>query len=230
MAVREERSDATSRGNPLLSFAREHIALLAPFIGALMFALRCLAVSRGDPYVASMLAVQTSIGDAVRALLLAVIPLLMLFVFWAAVIDGLGRVINGRWREPKALGLLVISPVPPLGFWYFRSWYFTGPFSPGRAAASLLLLGWLVSLPFVFVLGLAAERGYLQEQWREVRLLKASIRLWNVLLPVTAVLALGATLASKNFWLPPERLSFQNEAPFTGYVLKASDDHLIILN
>jgi len=54
--------------------------------------------------------------------------------------------------------------------------------------------------------------------------------LWNVLLPVTAVLALGATLASKNFWLPPERLSFQNEAPFTGYVLKASDDHLIILN
>jgi hypothetical protein len=69
MAVREERSDATSRGNPLLSFAREHIALLAPFIGALMFALRCLAVSRGDPYVASMLAVQTSIGDAVRALL-----------------------------------------------------------------------------------------------------------------------------------------------------------------
>ena len=37
-------------------------------------------------------------------------------------------------------------------------------------------------------------------------------------------------LTNKTFWLPRERLSFKNEAPFTGYVLKVSEDRLMILN
>jgi hypothetical protein len=41
---------------------------------------------------------------------------------------------------------------------------------------------------------------------------------------------LGWTLLGKDFWLPRERLVFKNERPFTGYVLKVSEDQLIILN
>lgn len=39
-----------------------------------------------------------------------------------------------------------------------------------------------------------------------------------------------SALGERAFWLPRERLVFQNEAPLTGYVLEASEDHLIILN
>jgi hypothetical protein len=41
---------------------------------------------------------------------------------------------------------------------------------------------------------------------------------------------LGPSLGGKTFWLPRERLVFQNEAPFTGYVVKVSEDQLMILN
>jgi len=52
----------------------------------------------------------------------------------------------------------------------------------------------------------------------------------GVLLAAAVVLALGASFGTRTFWLPRERLSFNGEAPFTGYVLKASDDQLTILH
>ena len=48
MAVRDEDSNIAQFGDRLLSFAGQHASLIAPLIGAVIFAVRCSVVSRGD--------------------------------------------------------------------------------------------------------------------------------------------------------------------------------------
>jgi hypothetical protein len=57
----------------------------------------------------------------------------------------------------------------------------------------------------------------------------ASAALLAFLAPII-LLFLAPTLGDRTFWRPRERIVFQNEAPFTGYVLKVSEDRLVILN
>jgi hypothetical protein len=91
--------------NALLTLAREPLALLVPIAGALIFAFRCFVVSAGDPYVARILATQTSIGDAIRVLFFTIIPV-VLFIVWLAAGRAAWRGISTRseddfktWRD-----------------------------------------------------------------------------------------------------------------------------------
>jgi hypothetical protein len=62
------------RQYPLLSTALEHGPLVAGIVAALIFAVRCVIVTGGDPYTASLLLAQTSYGDAIIAFLFSVAP------------------------------------------------------------------------------------------------------------------------------------------------------------
>jgi len=44
------------------------------------------------------------------------------------------------------------------------------------------------------------------------------------------VIVTAQAFAGRTFWLPREHLSFHGEDPFTGYVLRESEDRLVILN
>jgi len=80
MAVRYEEPHPGPRRNPILSFVREHFTVVGSGIAALIFAIRLLfgvwPLLRGDIYIyaASILLAQTSLGDAIRALLFFVLP------------------------------------------------------------------------------------------------------------------------------------------------------------
>jgi hypothetical protein len=114
----------TPSDKSLVTLASEHLALLASITGALIFAFRCIIVSEGDPYVASILATQTSIGDAIRALLFTVVPILLFGLSFVAAFAAFKGItvskgfITRIWREPKALGLLVLSPAAMFGCWF----------------------------------------------------------------------------------------------------------------
>jgi hypothetical protein len=43
------------RSKALLDFASQHLVLLATIVSGLIFAIRCVAVTEGDPYTASIL-------------------------------------------------------------------------------------------------------------------------------------------------------------------------------
>jgi hypothetical protein len=109
MAVRDEASDATAQDKPsdnlLLSLARDHFALLVSIIGTLIFAFRCVVVSAGDPYVAFILATETSVGDAIRALLFPMIALLLLISAFAVSFAATTQIIAGRPRGLKTAGM-----------------------------------------------------------------------------------------------------------------------------
>jgi hypothetical protein len=82
MAIMDESSSTrTYFVRSLRRFGIDNIALLLPFIGALVFFLRCIVVSKGNRYMAFLLMTQTSIGDALRALLISGI-ILMLIAVW----------------------------------------------------------------------------------------------------------------------------------------------------
>jgi hypothetical protein len=114
MAVRDEASGATAQDKPLdntlLRLARENLALLVPIIGALIFAVRCFSVSEGDGYVASILVAETSIGDAIRALVLVVVSLLLIILCIAAAFVASKRVtalqLRGSTESPELTPVL----------------------------------------------------------------------------------------------------------------------------
>jgi hypothetical protein len=222
MAIRDDSKTPTTsgRGLSLVTFASgEHLALLASLVGALIFAFRCVIVSEGDPYVASIVATQTSIGDAIRALLFPVVPVLLLGLWLAAAYAAAKRIILRRWREPQTLGLLVVSPLAFLG-----SVYLAG-FSPAlgtRSGSIQFTFGLIAIAPLAFFV--VSE----YESSRKFNKVLASIT--NSIFALVVLVAIAASLANKTFWLPPERLAFQSEVPFTGYVLKVSEDYVVVLN
>jgi hypothetical protein len=147
MALRNEGSGTTAQGKPsdnlLLRLARDHVALLLSIIGALIFAFRCVVVSAGDPYVAFILVTETSVGDAVRALLFTVVPILLLLLSLVVSFTAMARIIMGRPPGLKTAGMgliiLAVGGVLSLGGWFVAG-IFQRPFPVIFVAGLALLL------------------------------------------------------------------------------------------
>jgi hypothetical protein len=107
----------TSSDKWILTFARDNLALSVPIIGALIFAFRCVLVSAGDPHVAFIIATQTSVGDAIRALLFTVIPalLLLLSIVIALTVGTRIHYVNHH-NFFKILGMGLVSVALSLGY------------------------------------------------------------------------------------------------------------------
>jgi hypothetical protein len=200
------------RQDPILSFVREHITLIASVVAALIFALRVSAVTR-DPNTAFILLAHTSLGDALRALLFSQFPLIFYITAWLLLARAAGRY---RWNSLEFAVLVFWSLVANLfgllfegeGLLNFRAW-----FHYFLIALVAIVLG----------MGLSKER------------VLGSFTRYSVI--ITLVLVAGAqqfamdTIVSKDFWLPKERLVFASERkPVVGYVLKTGDNHFVILN
>jgi hypothetical protein len=225
MAVRDEGSDATPRekralDTSLLAFANEHLVLLASITGVVIFAARCLIVSEGDWYVASILVAQTSVGDALRSLLFTVIPAFVVAIALAAAYAQGMQILARRWLELKTLGLLALSAAAILAFWYSVG----GPQRDDipRVRVGLLLLGFMFVLPLIFASNISDARS-------NSRVNKLAGVILNLFMVGLLMLTFVSIFAAKTFWLPRERLIFQGENPFTGYVLRANEEYLVIL-
>jgi hypothetical protein len=265
MAVRDERSGTTAQGKPsdnlLFRLARDHLALLVPIIGALIFAFRCVIVSAGDLYVAFILATQTSVADAIRALLFAVIPAL-LFLLSIVTAFTVGMRIHCVDRHNyvsrynfKVLGMGLVSVASSLGYEFLIGGFQEEPLTSTFVILSYPFMAFVLTALIEFQRGTdrarkaqnpprlpgaqSRERQNDQVSKLQIEVSSVLIRKWAIwggiyllitLLLFDGLLGVGSTLVDKTFWLPPERLAFQYEAPFTGYVLKTSEDHLIILN
>jgi hypothetical protein len=213
------RTTPTLRENPLLDFAREHVTLLVSIVGAIVFAIRCIVVSGNDIYVATALLAETSVGDAVRALLFTLLPILIVLLFFGTSFAASTRIIKGRWRDWMTLGLALIGPI----LWLGGHSLFGGFQEPISllVAASYALFPLLIFI----VVQLILKVRRLLVRWALLALTIAFMLLSYLDIPQ----ALAGAFAGKTFWLPPERIVFQNEAPFTGYVLKVNEDYLVIL-
>jgi hypothetical protein len=254
MAAQYEGSDATPRHNLLLSFAREHVTLVASVVAALLFAIRCAAVTNGDAYTASILLAHTSLGDAIRALLFSVLPFVLPYVSAMAALEAAAR-FRLRWLAPDTLGLLAVSVIASFLTWYLNgysdsSWYepiivsFVVP-AFWYLLFRLVLRTWLqfrrdleraavnrLSSPAAFRSDFSTgETKRERVPKRRVGTFRDNILVMHIALVVCIIVVIGIfSLAGQTFWLPRERLVFEGEAPFTGYVLKASEDYMVILN
>jgi hypothetical protein len=63
MAAQDEESTRTPRQYPLLNAALEHGPLLATVVAALLFAIRCVIVTEGEPYPTRRLPLATRGSD-----------------------------------------------------------------------------------------------------------------------------------------------------------------------
>lgn len=195
----------TLRDNPFLSFARDHVTLLTSVVAALIFAIRCVAVTNGDRYTASILIAQTSLGDAIRALLFSILPVFLLTITLLLLVIA-GR--RGKLRDLKTIGLVAISAAT-----YLVSSYL------GERPASLTA--------YVFLLIIVLLTSVLSSRRREV---STSAKIFGF--GVLGVLMLGVLvgpITGGEFWLPRERLMFTGEDAFTGYVLKSDGDHFVVM-
>jgi hypothetical protein len=211
----------TSLGATFRKFALDHPTLLVSMVAALIFAVRCVVVTGGNSYTASILLAQTSLGDAIRALLFSILPGLPLlgctiFGFWAGYIAWQAK-RNGAWQATilmKAIGLIAGAVIALLLSAYVTEEFF-----------------WFVSL-FITIMSFAwgAIISYFGglEGLRSIRRRMAAVVFLLLLFP--GVIIWGVSIIrDAEFWLPRERIDFQYEEPFTGYVLKMSEDYLVIL-
>jgi hypothetical protein len=217
MAQRPDGAPAGTR-DAVLGFFVERIGLLIPIVSAVVFYIRCLAVSRGDVYTASILLSQSSIGDAIRALLLVTVPLVLLMATLLAVLAFMEEVVAGDVRSPRAV---LFAFIALLGMF-----------------AAILLMGFgyvgaaLVTALWIVVIGISLLAWYLL---RAVFRLRDGLSAGPTLLSLrralagVAVLLLLFVLSGDAFWLPRERLSFRDQEPITGYVLNLSDGYVVVL-
>jgi hypothetical protein len=208
-----------ARDNPALSLARANVALLASVVAALMFAIRLVAVTGGDLYTASILLAETSVGDAIRVLLFSVVvPVTLLIV---AVYAGFFAGLRGF-----DLGTIVLLTVSAIAYSTFNRLY--DPFNISNTPR-----GFVLNFYFYIALLLPTAFLFYTGHWvrsRNERPLRLPLSTLTIYAFVGLLAYLVPSLIAKDFWLPRERLDFKNEAPFTGYVLKVSQDHLIIMN
>ena len=202
------RTTPPQRDNPLSSFVRNNVTLVASIVAALIFAIRCVIVSKGDPYTASILLTQTSLGDAIRALLFSLGPILLTIGAMSAAMVAEERY---EWSAIQALGIIAASAIVVA-----ISFFLSGQWSRWTSVAYFLFLGLLA--------------------WSSIRKRRAQPRedpgRRSLLIFTTFLIAIfaSAAIAADDFWLPRERLHFTNEAPFTGYVLKSSEDRFVVLS
>jgi hypothetical protein len=220
MAVRDD-SPATLSDKPLykwlLALSRDHLALLVPIIGVLIFTIRCIIVSSGDGYVAFILATETSVGDAIRALFFTVIPVLLLMLSFLIAFATGTQIASGHWRSRRTLVMAVASIILAQG-----SFYLSGGVST-IGAASVALVG---PFPLLMCWPLAYES--VERRRGNIRGRRIFMFFAIGMIAFLFLLQLAPALVG-TFWLPRERLVFRNEVPFTGYVLKESEDYLVIL-
>jgi hypothetical protein len=106
-AGREDASAPAPLTDKLQRFISQHVALVLPFLGLGIFAIRCIMVSRGDPTTATMLIVETSIEDAIRAVVIAVLPILLsLLIIIISWIAGENMLAKGLF-DPVTIALFV---------------------------------------------------------------------------------------------------------------------------
>lgn len=216
-------------GNVLTTLVREHIALLVPLIGVLIFTIRCTVVSRGDPAIAATLFAETSLADAIRAVIGSLTVFLLELAFiaipWAA----------GRWVRKGNWWSMSLTAVLLLISWaaYVATLYFIGILGQESLAERILLI--LVGLCIVFVIANWSYqiRNEGSRSWGGVfifgpfdrQLINAVGGALILLILLTAGLY---SLGNPDFWLPAERFAFKGRPAFTGYLLKGSEDYLII--
>jgi hypothetical protein len=208
------RTTPTSPEKALLRFAGDHITLLASVAAATIFAIRCIIVTHGDHYTAAVLLAQTSLGDAVRVLLFWAAPVLLLVSSLVLAIMALNQ---EEWWSGATLGLGTISVLT-----YIVGAYLSRSLVWWRVAVWVFLI---LFIAFWLKMGKTRNGSSLSSMWSLERLSIAAIA------PTLVVLILLINfLHNDDFWLPPERLSFRGEAPFTGYVLRSNDDYFVIMN
>jgi hypothetical protein len=162
-----------------------------------------------------MLAAETSIGDAIRAVLITTMGVLFfvgaVLIAWTA-----GKRLQTRqWFEPITAGLLLSIPIiTALGA------YFSG-------ASTSPVLGLALAVGFLPAL-------YMLVYWTRERLYAQGAVFFRALAigsaVVLALMVISFPFTSPRFWLPPESFTFKNQPTFTGYLLKGSEDHLVIFN
>ena len=175
-----------------------------PVVAALIFVIRCVAVARGDTSTANILIATTTVGDAIRALAFLVIQL-GLVVLAMALLAAIGP--RGKLDLTSA-GLAAASLV---------SWI------AGAYVSGDLGLFWFLLIPYAFLLLINVIRAATSGGRRGTSAFTIALFI------AVAILFSGTWIVDDAFWLPRERLVFQSEAPFTGYVLKESGDYLVIL-
>jgi hypothetical protein len=220
-AGRDEGSTPALLSNKLQRFASQHVALIVPFIGVVIFAIRCTVVSRGDPNTAAILIAEASIEDAIQVVVLWVLPaLLTALIFIIAWSAGEHTLARGLF-DPVTIALALTIIVLIFGA-LFLGGLLTAPgwfgFKPAIAAVLFLIL----------CIQLA---GFAQIRLRQIKLQAASsfrIRLFLVIAAAEMLVAILLPLFHPRFWLPPEKVTFKDEAPFTGYLLEDSADYLVI--
>lgn len=214
-------SEQPSR-DPFITFISRNVTLIVPIFGALVFAVRCAIVSKGDVYTAGILITQTSIGDAIRALLFSVAPIILALTSIAAAVAA-GNLY--RASDPQFLGLVGLGVLAGiLGFLFLDVF--------GAQGVSRLFLLLMIALLPVVVATLQAHMTEFSRRRHSIDHEERTRQTWLVvsgIFVIAIIPALWPVLGSQNFWLPRERLVFRNETPFTGYVLRANDDRLVIL-
>ena len=239
MAVRYEEVRATPRRNPILSFAREHITLVGSGIAALIFAIRCVAITKGDTHTASILLANTSLGDAIRALLFFVLPTMLVTLAYGLIIAaGLSippSMFLGFWRffttwsARKPLGLLAAGLIASVLGGYLSGRFAPLPWWDWDVYSRLVLFPmWFLSIGFA-----VAVRRFASRRKSRVGSVIFSLCLlaWIVFLFVGLIRTIHPLRNAGDFWLPREHLIFEHEENhLIGYVLKESGDHFVILN
>ena len=207
------------RSQALQSAVLQHLPLLATAVAAFFFAFRCVIITQGDIYIyiymASQLLAYTSFGDATRGFLFSMLPFGLYCVSFIAAYMAVSR---HRSLQPRWTGLMAASAAA----------YFLGMYMGGFWPLSWLdLLSYLVVIVPLF--GLAAQ---LRKARQGSPPRKLFLYLLYLLLPAVFLVAIwaGPAIAADEFWLPPERLVFVDESPFTGYVLSDSEDQFVILS
>jgi hypothetical protein len=226
MATGEDFETGGPRGNALLSFARDNLTLVASVGSALIFAIRCVVVSGGDAYTASILVMQTPIQDVIRALIFPLVPLALLVVSGMAAVAAANK---DQWLEPATWGLIAVSVASLLLFGYVVEGYM------GSSIADRLLYYATSLVPLmiaVFVRHRNTIFGSNLTRDRAGRIFEGLVR-WSIgaiILLIIGVSVAQSVFGRDTFWLPRERLVFDGERPFTGYVIRVNEDHLVVMN
>jgi hypothetical protein len=189
---------------------------VASAAAALIFAIRLVAVSRGDADTETLLLANTSVGDAVRILLLELLPLLLLL--FPSVIAFLA----GRREGLEAGGLLGTTILIIILDVYVSGDMDSDWWKDAAKIGALPLLVFYLSRLWAKSQRQGAED---ESQGVQVVLINVAVSLFGLL----AMLGMSG-LFGDHFWLPRESLDFADEGtPLIGYVLKTSGDHFVIL-
>jgi hypothetical protein len=228
MAVRYEEDDATPRRNTFLSVIGDHPTLLVSTVAALIFTIRSVAVTGGDIYTSSILVAHTSLGDAIRALLFFVLPTLLFGISSGlALAAGASIPIFRLTSETYLIGRPLPKLQRPLVLLAASFIVAAVGFSVSGFGVTLSVTYVILAPIVLFILSTLLKFARLGGR-SLLGMLVSSALATSVIFLIPLMAAIPLLFVDDTFWLPRERLDFQNEAPFTGYVLKESGDYLVI--